>query len=92
MLSSTAEVLHLKKNINTVYVSEYHFSLEAVLWNRTEAIEIWIVQVNYTNTNPFIKENWNYRLQQNFKECFNKTDDFEGHYRKKRNKKYLYDK
>lgn len=45
MLSFTAEILHSKKNVNTVQASEYHFSLETVL-NRTEAIEICVVQVN----------------------------------------------
>lgn len=40
MLRFTAEILHLKKNVNTVHASEYHLSLEMMLLNRTEAIEI----------------------------------------------------
>lgn len=31
--------LNLNKNVNTVHASEYYFSLETVLLNRTEVIE-----------------------------------------------------
>lgn len=39
MLGSSVEIIHLKKNVDTVHASEYYFSLEMVLLNRTEVIE-----------------------------------------------------
>lgn len=39
MLGSSAEILHLKKNVKAMHASEYYFSLETVLLNRTEVTE-----------------------------------------------------
>lgn len=44
------------------------------------------VYIDYTNNNPSIKENWNCRRRQGYKECFKRTDNFKDDHRRKETK------
>lgn len=41
------------------------------------------IYTDHTNTNLSVKENWTFRRQKGYKECFKRADNSKDHYRRK---------